>query len=111
MPRSRRRRCARGSTCTPRSRWRRVMTRPAAPDWGVAAIELESGVVVRLTTSFYVAQHSKQSGIEFHGDDGSLHLSSWQDFDAAVEVAPYRGEYLPVVVPSPFPGIDWGKAV
>jgi predicted dehydrogenase len=83
----------------------------AAPDWGVASIELESGVVVRLTTSFYVAQHSKQSGIELHGDDGSLHLSSWQDFDAAVEVAPYRGEYLPVVVPSPFPGIDWGKAV
>ena len=52
------------------------------PDFGVAAIELESGPVVRLTTSFYVGQHSKQSGIEFHGDTGSLHLDSWQDFDS-----------------------------
>ena len=83
----------------------------AAPDFGVASIELASGVVARLTTTFYVAQHSKQSGIEFHGDDGSLHLGSWQDFDASVEVAPYRGEYEPVAVPAPFPGIDWGKAV
>jgi predicted dehydrogenase len=83
----------------------------AAPDYGVASIELASGVVARLTTTFYVAQHSKQSGIEFHGDEGSLHLSSWQDFDAAVELAPYRGEYEAVAIPSPFAGIDWGKAV
>ena len=32
-------------------------------------------------------QHSKQRGIEFHGDDGSVFLSSWQDFDAPVELA------------------------
>ena len=52
------------------------------PDFGVAVIELESGPVVRLTTSFYVGQHSKQSGIEFHGDGGSLFLESWQHFDS-----------------------------
>ena len=46
---------------------------------------------MRLTTSFYVGQQSKQKGIEFHGDTGSLFMSSWQDFDAAVELAPFGG--------------------
>ena len=50
---------------------------------------------VRLTTSFYVMQHSKQRGIEFHGDDGSLFLSSWQEFDAAVELARNGSGYEP----------------
>ena len=33
-----------------------------APDFGVALVELEDGTLVRLTTSFYVGQHSKQTG-------------------------------------------------
>jgi predicted dehydrogenase len=82
-----------------------------APDFGVAVIELEGGVVVRLTTTFYVGQQSKQGGIELHGDAGSLFLSSWQEFDADLEVAPYGGEYERVAVEDPFPGIDWGKAL
>ena len=82
-----------------------------APDFGVALIELADGTLVRLTTSFYVAQHGKQRGIEFHGDDGSLFISSWQEFDAAVELAPYGGAYEPVPVPNAFRGIDWGWAL
>jgi predicted dehydrogenase len=82
-----------------------------APDFGVALVELADGTIVRLTTSFYVAQHSKQKGIEFHGDDGSLHISSWQDFDATVELAPYGGPYEPVPVPNAFRGVDWGRAL
>ena len=83
-----------------------------APDFGVALIELEDGPFVRLTTSFYVGQHSKQKGIEFHGDTGSLFLSSWQDFDASVEVAPFGGTYEPVPVPTTaFRGTDWGRAL
>ncbi len=82
-----------------------------APDFGVALIELEDGTLVRLTASFYVAQHSKQKGVEFHGDDGSLHISSWQDFDAAVELAPYGGAYEAVPVPHAFRGVDWGRAL
>src|SRR5215203_1199582 len=57
------------------------------PDWVVAAVELANGTVVRLTTNFYVGNHSKQKGLEFHGDLGSLYMSSFQDFDAGVEVA------------------------
>ena len=48
---------------------------------------------MRLTTTFYVGQHSKQSGIEFHGDTGSLHLDSWQYFDSPVEIAEFGGAY------------------
>ena len=85
--------------------------RVRAPDFGVTTIELESGALIRLTTSFYVGQQSKQSGIEFHGDAGSLFLSSWQEFDAAVELAPYGEPYEPLPVLSAFPGIDWGRAL
>ena len=82
-----------------------------APDFGVALIELADGTLVRLTTSFYVGHQSKQCGIEFHGDTGSLFISSWQDFDAAVELAPFGGAYEPVAVPAAFRGVDWGRAL
>ena len=84
---------------------------PGAPDFGVAVVELESGTVVRLTANFYVGRHSKQSGIELHGDTGSLFLSSWQEFDATVEHAPFGGSYETVPVENPFPGTDWGRAL
>ena len=82
-----------------------------APDFGVALIELADGTLVRLTTSFYVGQQSKQKGIEFHGDTGSLFMSSWQDFDAEVELAPFGGSYEPVPVPGAFHGVDWARAL
>jgi predicted dehydrogenase len=82
-----------------------------APDFGVAVVELESGTVVRLTANFYVGRHSKQSGIELHGDTGSLFLSSWQEFDATVELATWGGSYEPVSVANPFRGTDWGRAL
>ena len=82
------------------------------PDFIVSSVELEGGVLVRLTTNFYVGGHGKQKGVEFHGDLGSLHLSSWQGFDAVVEVAEYGGEYQPVPpVKEPYKGTEWGRAV
>ena len=56
-------------------------------------------------------QHSKQRGIEFHGDDGSLFIGSWQEFDAPVEVARNGSEYEPVRLQGAFRGTDWGRAV
>jgi predicted dehydrogenase len=82
------------------------------PDWGVAAVELANGAVVRLTTNFYVGHHSKQKGLEFHGDKGSLYLGSFQDFQAPVEIAEFGGSYAPLpFVQEPFPGTEWGRAV
>ncbi|HXF64105.1 MAG TPA: Gfo/Idh/MocA family oxidoreductase [Caldilineaceae bacterium] len=82
------------------------------PDWVVAAVELENGTVVRLTTNFYVGHHSKQKGLEFHGDAGSLYLGSFQDFRAPVEFAEFGQPYEPLpYVKEPFPGTEWGRAV
>jgi predicted dehydrogenase len=82
------------------------------PDFVTAVVELASGTVVRLTTNFYVGHHNKQKGIELHGDLGSLHLASWQNFDAAVEFAEFGKEYVPVAyVKQPYKGTEWGRAV
>ena len=82
------------------------------PDWVVAAVELENGTVVRLTTNFYVGNHSKQKGLEFHGDIGSLFLGSFQDFHADVEYSEFRGTYEAVpYVREPYQGIEWGRCV
>lgn len=82
------------------------------PDFIASAVELENGTLVRLTTNFYVGHHGKQKGIEFHGDLGSLYLSSWQNFDAAVEFAAFGGQYEPVpLVKEPYSGTEWGCAV
>ena len=82
------------------------------PDFVVAAIELANGTVIRLTTNFYVGHHSKQKGIEFHGDLGSLYLGSWQNFATAVEFARYGEPYEPVpLVKEPYPGTEWSRAV
>lgn len=92
----------------------------ATPDWVVAAIELANGTVVRLTTNFYVGHHGKQRGLEFHGDTASLYIDSFQNFDAAVEIAPYGGSYAPVpLVREGFrmqigeraTSTEWGRAV
>jgi predicted dehydrogenase len=78
----------------------------------VAAIELD-GVVMRLTTSFYVGQPAKLTGgLEFHGDDASLAIANFQEFDAAVEVGRYGESYEPVApVRPPFRGTAWARGV
>lgn len=87
--------------------------RIGSPDLIVAAVELEGGAVVRLTTSFYVGRPTRQTGtIEFHGDAGSLLIGSFQDFDARVEVGDYNGEYQPVpLVRAAPPRIPWARGV
>ena len=84
---------------------------PEAPDFGVAVVELESGTVVRLTANFYVSRATKQSGIELHGDTGSIFLSDWLLFDAKVELARFGEPYQSVPVENAFPGTDWGRAL
>jgi predicted dehydrogenase len=60
------------------------------PDWATTVLETESDAVIRLTTDFYVSnQTSRQTGIEFHGDSGSIFLESWHDFDCKVHFAAF----------------------
>lgn len=83
------------------------------PDFVVASIQMESGLLVRLTTNFYVSRRSsKQDGIEFHGDLGSLYLASWHDFNVAVEFAGFDQPFKPVpLIKAPYPGVEWGRSV
>ena len=84
-----------------------------SPDLIVAAIELDGGAVMRLTSSFYVGLPGKHAeGIEFHGDDASLALGSFEKADATVELGSY-GEPYELVDPvrPPFRGTAWARGV
>lgn len=84
---------------------------PEAPDFSVALLEHDGGVVTRLTATFYVGP-SKQRGVEVHGDAGSVYMPTWAEADSRVEVQVRGGEYERVeLVREPFPGIDWGRAL
>ncbi len=87
--------------------------RIGSPDLIIAAIELSGGAIVRLTGSFYVGRPTREPGrLEFHGDEASLAISSFQDFDATVERGPVGGGFEPVQpLREPFPGIAWGRGV
>jgi predicted dehydrogenase len=83
------------------------------PDFGVTALEFESGLVARLTTDFYVPHRgSKQSGVEFHGDLGSLYMAAFDRFNSQVEFAPYGQPWETVpLIKDPYDGIQWGRGV
>jgi predicted dehydrogenase len=82
----------------------------AAPDFIVSVLELEN-VVARLTTTFWV-RHGRQRGMEFHGADGtSLHLASFQEFDAGLELTSDGGDTYATVplLREAYPGTDWAR--
>jgi predicted dehydrogenase len=83
------------------------------PDLQIVLLELEGGVVVRLTASFWVGQQSKGfAGLQFHGDLGSLWLDNFFRFDAAVEVAKVGEPFVPLAPVREASGeIDWARAV
>jgi predicted dehydrogenase len=87
--------------------------RIGSPDFILAAVELEGGVIVRLTASFYVGRPARLRGsLEFHGDDASLALGSFQEFDALVELGAFGADYETVTpVRPPFRGIAWARGV
>ncbi len=86
--------------------------RVTTPDFTVALIEFNNGPIVRLSSNFYISWDTKQRGIEFHGDEGSLYLSSWERFDADIEYARFGEEYTPLpYIKKPFEGIEWARAL
>ena len=70
--------------------------------------------MARLTADFYVdGNNSKQTGVEFHGDEGSLVLGHWFGFDATVEAAKFGKPLEPVklVRPGYKGGAEWARAI
>lgn len=83
------------------------------PDIEVAALELESGLVARVTASFYVGP-GYQRGLELHGDEGILHLPNWGEFDGRILLSRtgVAEGYEPVEPVRPaYHGIDWSRAL
>lgn len=82
------------------------------PDLVVAMIEMTNGLRVRLTTNFYASTHTRQRGIEFHGDKGSLYLDSWLSPGSKLEYADFDKTYEPVpLVKEPSHPLRWGRGV
>jgi predicted dehydrogenase len=82
-----------------------------APDFHVAVVELEDGVVARLTASFWVGARN-QRGLELHGEDASLWVPDWAGFDSRLERTVDGETYEPVPLPrAGYPGTDWARAL
>jgi predicted dehydrogenase len=82
------------------------------PDFAVTMLEFDGGLVARMTTNFYVHNQNSQRGIEFHGDLGSLTLSSWQDFNGEVRFAEFGKPLVDVPLLREAPtSVPWGMNV
>jgi predicted dehydrogenase len=79
------------------------------PDFTTAALELEDGPLVRLTATFWVGP-GKQRGLELHGEERSLYVPTWAEFDSRVQLTRNGEEYEDVpLLREPFHGIDFAR--
>ena len=80
------------------------------PDQATGFLDFESGARARITASFL--GYSRQGGVEFHGEKGTLYLSSSHNFDADVEVRTGEQDWQKVpYVAEAFQGVEWGRAL
>jgi predicted dehydrogenase len=85
---------------------------PETPDFVTALVELEDGPLVRLTANFFVDHRRKQVGLELHGDDASLYMESFENFDSPLLLGARGKGYEPVRLVRPgFPGKDWARSL
>jgi predicted dehydrogenase len=82
------------------------------PDWMCGLVEFASGPVARLTCSFWVGP-SKQHGIEFHGDDATLHLHHAHDFASPLQLRQRHGnDWIDQpLVKEPYRGVEWARGL
>jgi predicted dehydrogenase len=83
------------------------------PDMVIAALEHESGVLTRMTCDFYVhSENTRQNGIEFHGDAGSLLMESWLASNSKLFTSNFGEELaeLPLLHPQE-EYIRWGRGL
>jgi predicted dehydrogenase len=81
------------------------------PDFSVAVLEHESGLVSRVTASFYTTA-GYQRGIELQGDDGILWLPAWGEANSRVLLSRSGNadDYAEVEpVRPPHDGVDWSR--
>lgn len=81
------------------------------PDQIMGVLTFASGCKARITTNFL--GFSRQGGIEFHGETGSLILDTSVDFKSKVSVRNIGDKDWQTIpyVSEPFAGVEWGRAV
>ena len=81
------------------------------PDFWVAVCEHATGVVTRLTATFWV-KPSKQRGLEFHGTSGSLWMPTWGESNSRLLRTENGEDYegVPLLRPA-YDGFDWSLAL
>jgi predicted dehydrogenase len=81
------------------------------PDQVTGFLTFASGAKARVTASFL--GYSRQGGVEFHGEKGTLILGGSHNFDAKVEMRTVEdSEWRPLpYVAEPFRGVEWGLAL
>jgi predicted dehydrogenase len=81
------------------------------PDFWVAALEHESGVLTRLTATFWV-RPGRQRGLEFHGEDAALWMPTWAESNSRLQRTTNGEDYDDVpLLREPYGGIDWAAAL
>jgi len=81
------------------------------PDFQLAALELEGGVLARVTASFWVPP-SRQRGLELHGSTGSMWMPDWAGFSSLLQRTSDGENWTDVpLVREPYGGIDWARAL
>jgi predicted dehydrogenase len=81
------------------------------PDFWVATCDHESGVVTRLTATFWV-RPSKQRGLEFHGSEASLWMPTWGESDSRLLRTTNGEDYEDVpLLRAAYAGFDWSLAL
>jgi len=85
--------------------------RVTTPDQVTGFLTFASGAQARVTASFL--GYSRQGGVEFHGEKGSLILGSSHNFEAKVELHTVQDNQWRAVpyVAEPFLGVEWGRAL
>ena len=74
-------------------------------------VELADGPIARLSVNFYVCT-TRQRGLEFHGDEGSIHLGCFQAFNASVAKARPGEAFEDVaLIREGASGVEWGRGV
>jgi predicted dehydrogenase/sugar phosphate isomerase/epimerase len=83
-------------------------------DLAVAVLEFGSGLLARVTGSFYVTWKTAQTGLEIHGDGGMIRLARWDTFDSRAWMASSATDDQAVrMIPDQYPaeGIEFARGL
>jgi predicted dehydrogenase/sugar phosphate isomerase/epimerase len=83
-------------------------------DVAIAVLEFESGMLARVTGSFYVTWNTSQTGLEIHGDEGMIRMARWDTFDTPAWIAsPATNGEVVRMIPDQYPaeGIEFARGL